>query len=77
MAETMRRVVEGVTGNKMKAEEILNSKDDLSQHSCYKAAVNHYKHNCYNWHKTEVENFIHNRAISSNFGRFFMILRRK
>ncbi|XP_076013538.1 legumain [Genypterus blacodes] len=55
MAETMRRVVEGVTGNKMKAEEILNSKDDLSQHSCYRVAVTHFKHNCFNWHKTEYE----------------------
>ncbi|KAF7653654.1 hypothetical protein LDENG_00080260 [Lucifuga dentata] len=55
MADTMRRVVEGVTGNKMKAEKILNERSDLSQHSCYKAALNHYKHKCFNWHKTEYE----------------------
>lgn len=55
MAQTMRRVVERVTGNKLKAEEVLNDRDDLSQHQCYKAAVNHYKYNCFNWHKTEVK----------------------
>lgn len=55
MAETMRQVVEKVTGDKLKAEEILNERAELSQHQCYKAAVNHYKHNCYNWHKTEFE----------------------
>ncbi|XP_070697983.1 legumain [Pempheris klunzingeri] len=55
MAETMRRVVERVTGNKLKAEEVLYGKDDLSQHQCYKAAVKHYKYNCFNWQKTEYE----------------------
>ncbi|XP_053191900.1 legumain [Scomber japonicus] len=55
MAQTMRKIVEKVTDDKHKAEEILNTKADLSQHHCYKAAVNHYKHNCFNWHKTEYE----------------------
>ncbi|XP_030574581.1 legumain [Archocentrus centrarchus] len=55
MADTMREVVERVTGNKLKAGEILNSRSDLSQHQCYKAAVKHYKHNCFNWSKPEYE----------------------
>ncbi|XP_040915967.1 legumain [Toxotes jaculatrix] len=55
MAETMHQVVEKVTGNKLKAEEVLNDKAELSQYQCYKAAVDHYKHNCFNWHKTEFE----------------------
>ncbi|XP_074517754.1 legumain [Sebastes fasciatus] len=55
LAETMRQVVEKVTGNKLMAEEILNERAELSQHKCYKAAVNHYKYNCFNWHKTEYE----------------------
>lgn len=56
MADSMRKVVEMVTGSKVIAQEVLNEKAELSQHQCYKAAVNHYKHNCFNWHKPEVEN---------------------
>lgn len=55
LADTMRQVVEKVTGNSFKAEEVLNERADLSQHQCYKATVNHYKHNCFNWHKPEHE----------------------
>lgn len=55
LADNMREVVEKVTGNKLKAEEVLNERAELSQHECYMAAVNHYKHNCFNWHKTEYE----------------------
>ncbi|XP_031165736.1 legumain [Sander lucioperca] len=55
MADTMRQVVERVTGNHLKAQDVLNDRAELSQHQCYKAAVNHYKYNCFNWHKTEYE----------------------
>ncbi|XP_070835972.1 legumain [Chaetodon trifascialis] len=55
LADTMRQVVEKVTGNVLKAEEVLNERAELSQHGCYMAALNHYKHNCFNWHKTEYE----------------------
>ncbi|XP_019953480.2 legumain [Paralichthys olivaceus] len=55
LAETMHQVVEKVTGSKLKAEEVFNERADLSQHQCYKAAVKHYKQNCFNWHKTEYE----------------------
>lgn len=55
LADTMRQVVEKVTSSKLEAEVVLNERADLSQHECYKAAVTHYKHNCFNWHKTEYE----------------------
>ncbi|KAF3845302.1 hypothetical protein F7725_008465 [Dissostichus mawsoni] len=55
MAETMRQVVEKVTGNQLKAEEVLNSRSDLTQSRCYMNALTHYKRNCFNWHKTEFE----------------------
>ncbi|XP_053290148.1 legumain [Pleuronectes platessa] len=55
LAETMHRVVEMVTGSKVEAEEVINERADLSQHQCYRAAVQHYKQNCFNWHKTEFE----------------------
>ncbi|XP_076605401.1 legumain [Chaetodon auriga] len=55
LADTMRQVVEKVTGNVLKAEEVLNERAELSQHGCYMAALNHYKHNCFNWHKTQYE----------------------
>ncbi|XP_072221129.1 legumain [Leuresthes tenuis] len=55
LADTMRLLVEKVTGNKLKAEELLNDRVELSQHQCYKAAVSSYKRHCFNWHKTEYE----------------------
>ncbi|XP_063354101.1 legumain [Pelmatolapia mariae] len=55
MADTMRKVVERVVGNSFKANDMLNSRADLSQHQCYKAAVKHFKHNCFNWSKPEYE----------------------
>ncbi|XP_014824313.1 PREDICTED: legumain [Poecilia mexicana] len=55
LAETMRHIVEKVTGSMLKTEEVLNNRSDLSQHGCYKAAVNHYKRSCFNWHKPEFE----------------------
>ncbi|KAM6961328.1 legumain [Aplochiton taeniatus] len=55
LGETMRRVVERVTGDKHQAQKIMNSRTGLTQHQCYKAAVKQYKHQCFNWHKTEHE----------------------
>lgn len=55
LADNMREVVEKVTGNQLKAEEVLNERAELSQHECYMTAVDYYKHNCFNWHRTEVE----------------------
>ncbi|XP_069567767.1 LOW QUALITY PROTEIN: legumain [Brachyistius frenatus] len=55
LAETTRQVVEKVTGDKLKAEEVLNEQAELTQHQCYRAAVDHYKYSCFNWHKTEYE----------------------
>ncbi|XP_068607909.1 legumain [Brachionichthys hirsutus] len=55
MAETLRRVVEELTGNKFEADVILSMRADLSQHGCYKAALTHYKHSCFNWHRQEFE----------------------
>uniref|UniRef100_A0A1A8FA22 Legumain n=1 Tax=Nothobranchius korthausae TaxID=1143690 RepID=A0A1A8FA22_9TELE len=55
LAKTMSHVVELVTGSKITAQEVLSERADLSQHECYKMAVNHYKHNCFNWHKPEFE----------------------
>ncbi|KAM9842618.1 legumain isoform 1-T2 [Aulostomus maculatus] len=55
LADIMFQVVERVTGDKLMAEEVLSERADLSHHECYQAAVNHYKHNCFNWHKTEFE----------------------
>ncbi|XP_068194693.1 legumain [Antennarius striatus] len=55
MANTMRQVVEKVTGNKFETDVILSEKADLTQYGCYKAALTHYKHNCFNWHRQEFE----------------------
>uniref|UniRef100_A0A4W5RCP6 Legumain n=2 Tax=Hucho hucho TaxID=62062 RepID=A0A4W5RCP6_9TELE len=55
LGETMRRVVEKVTGDETMTQRVLSAKLDLTQHQCYKAAVNHYKMRCFNWHITEYE----------------------
>ncbi|XP_034051527.1 legumain [Thalassophryne amazonica] len=55
LAETMHQVVEKVTGSKMRTNEILEQRAELNQYGCYKAAVEHYKYTCFNWHKAEYE----------------------
>ncbi|XP_061599802.1 legumain [Cololabis saira] len=55
MAETMRLVVQKVTGSRFTAQEVLDQRAELSQHRCYKDAVGFFKRNCFNWHKTEYE----------------------
>ena len=54
LADSMRRVVEEVTGDSVQAQAVLNSWSTLTQHACYQSAVRHYKTACFNWHKTEV-----------------------
>ncbi|CAB1335656.1 unnamed protein product [Coregonus sp. 'balchen'] len=55
LGETMRRVVEKVTGDETVTQRVLSAKLDLTQHQCYKAAVGHYKTQCFNWHTTQYE----------------------
>ncbi|CAN9501968.1 unnamed protein product [Ophioblennius macclurei] len=55
LAETMRLIVQTVTGDKMTAERVLQEKAELSQHECYMAAVNRFKVTCFNWHKPQYE----------------------
>ncbi|XP_012993003.1 legumain [Esox lucius] len=55
LRETMRSIVEKVTGNKDVTQKVLNSQLDLTQHQCYKAAVSHYKTHCFNWHNAQYE----------------------
>ncbi|XP_029568552.1 legumain [Salmo trutta] len=55
LGETMRRVVETVTGEEIMTQRVLSAKLDLTQHQCYQAAVNNYKMRCFNWHITEYE----------------------
>nr|XP_043903921.1 legumain [Solea senegalensis] len=55
LADTMRQIAEKVTGSKLEAEVVLNQQAELSMHQCYKYAVRHYKHACFNWHETKYE----------------------
>lgn len=54
MADTVRHVVEKVTGSQLKADEVLHERSELFQHGCYKAAVRHFKQSCFNWNNPEV-----------------------
>uniref|UniRef100_A0A3B4B8G7 Legumain n=1 Tax=Periophthalmus magnuspinnatus TaxID=409849 RepID=A0A3B4B8G7_9GOBI len=55
LADNMFQIAHTVTGDKLKAEEIINSRTPLTQHQCYKKALYHYRDNCFNWHKTQYE----------------------
>ncbi|XP_054651544.1 legumain [Dunckerocampus dactyliophorus] len=55
LAATMRQIAVVVTGDRAEAEEVVNERRDLSEHGCYRAAVDHYKHTCFNWNKAEYE----------------------
>ncbi|XP_049596802.1 legumain [Syngnathus scovelli] len=55
LATTMYQIAEEVTGDRYEAEEVVNERRDLTQHRCYRIAVDHYKQNCYNWNKAKYE----------------------
>lgn len=54
MADTMHKVVSMVTGSRLTTQEVLSEHADLTQHKCYRSAMTHFKYNCFNWHRTEV-----------------------
>uniref|UniRef100_A0A3B3SWS0 Legumain n=1 Tax=Paramormyrops kingsleyae TaxID=1676925 RepID=A0A3B3SWS0_9TELE len=55
LRNTMEEVVNKVTRDPKKSQEILNDKQDLTEFQCYQKAVEHYKSRCFNWHKSEYE----------------------
>ncbi|KAJ8411924.1 hypothetical protein AAFF_G00155620 [Aldrovandia affinis] len=55
LKETMKRVVEKVTGEADQTQKFLSERLELTQNKCYKAAVDHYKTRCFNWHTPEYE----------------------
>ncbi|XP_004082135.1 legumain [Oryzias latipes] len=55
LADSVRRIVEKVMGSKVKAAKLLNQRAELTQRGCYKAAVQHFKQHCFNWHRTQYE----------------------
>lgn len=55
MADYMFDIAYNVIGDKLKAEQIINSRTTLTQHQCYKSSLLHYRDHCFNWHKTEYE----------------------
>ncbi|XP_055018221.1 legumain-like [Boleophthalmus pectinirostris] len=55
LAENMFQIVHTVTGDKVKAQDIVSSRTPLTQHQCYKTALYHYRDHCFNWHKTQYE----------------------
>lgn len=54
LSETMQKLVLKVTGDKIQTQRLLSDRLELTQHQCYKTAVQHYKSRCFNWHTTEV-----------------------
>nr|XP_057912295.1 legumain [Doryrhamphus excisus] len=55
LAATMRHIAVRVTGDRAEADEVVQERRDLSEHECYRATVDHYKHTCFNWNKAEYE----------------------
>uniref|UniRef100_A0A672JM19 Legumain n=1 Tax=Salarias fasciatus TaxID=181472 RepID=A0A672JM19_SALFA len=55
IADSMRYIVQAVTGDKLTTQQVLEERADLTQHHCYMAAVNRFKQSCFNWHKFEYE----------------------
>ncbi|XP_057715926.1 legumain [Corythoichthys intestinalis] len=55
LAATTRQIAERVTGDSSQAEQVINERRDLTQHQCYRSAVDHYKSNCFNWNKAKYE----------------------
>ncbi|KAK7904571.1 hypothetical protein WMY93_017178 [Mugilogobius chulae] len=46
LADKMFEIAHSVTGDKLQAESIINSRTRLTQHQCYKTALYHYRDHC-------------------------------
>ncbi|XP_039596891.1 legumain [Polypterus senegalus] len=55
MKNSMRKIVSFVTHSETATEQVLSTRQELTQHDCYEAAVEHYKTNCFNWHRPQYE----------------------
>ncbi|XP_030070292.1 legumain [Microcaecilia unicolor] len=53
--ESMRKIVLSVTGSEEQTEQVLKDRLNISKHSCYQAAVYHFKTRCFNWHSPTYE----------------------
>ncbi|KAG2457756.1 LGMN protein, partial [Polypterus senegalus] len=53
MKNSMRKIVSFVTHSETATEQVLSTRQELTQHDCYEAAVEHYKTNCFNWHRPQ------------------------
>ncbi|XP_043930587.1 legumain [Protopterus annectens] len=52
---TMARIVRIVTDSSEAAQQILTTRQRLTNHRCYRTAVEHFKTRCFNWHSPMYE----------------------
>lgn len=53
--DTMTRIVRIVTDSSEVAQRILTARQHLTNHKCYRTAVEHFKTRCFNWHSPMYE----------------------
>ncbi|KAF7710754.1 hypothetical protein HF521_009626 [Silurus meridionalis] len=55
LANTMRKVAERVVKTHLEVQQVIAEHQELTQYQCYRAAVTHFKTNCFNWHDQQYE----------------------
>ncbi|KAI4871389.1 hypothetical protein NFI96_015111 [Prochilodus magdalenae] len=55
LADTMRMVAERVVGEQLEVQKVLDERQELTQHQCYRDALTHFKTHCFNWHEQQYE----------------------
>ncbi|KAM7154545.1 legumain isoform 1-T3 [Molossus nigricans] len=50
MEKSVHKIVSWITGSDDETERILTERALLTEHTCYQAAVSHFRAHCFNWH---------------------------
>lgn len=54
MEKSVQKIVSLLTRSDDEAERLLSERAPLTAHSCYQAAVTHFRTHCFNWHSPTV-----------------------
>ncbi|XP_022540752.2 legumain [Astyanax mexicanus] len=55
LADTMRQLVGRVVEDEQELQNILDERQEVTQHECYRDALTHFKTHCFNWHNQQYE----------------------
>ncbi|ELK34139.1 Legumain [Myotis davidii] len=66
MEKSVQKIVSLLTRSDDEAERLLSERAPLTAHSCYQAAVTHFRTHCFNWHSPTYEYALRHLYVLAN-----------